>query len=276
MAANRDGEAEAPAVSGGACGKSAYAAARTVSDGLKGRGCVNWDKIEQAVRKAIDDRGARDPAQRARIYGAARAALGRRPDVDADALARFDALAGRIEAGYAPKPAETQGRSRLRGTWNAARPWLLFAAGVLVGAGALLFADAIAVNSAVADKEDMFRRNYEATRAQVPVASEFLHEVADAVIKAQGGDRKRLDATKKFVALAKFDPDLAKNIPRTLPKGSAVILKADPFNFKILFNWPLCGTVSISNPDMVDPVRALPNAIGCPYFGLWTSGASRW
>jgi hypothetical protein len=237
---------------------------------------VDWGKLEQAVRKAIEDRGARSPEDRARVYAAARAALGRRQDVDGETLARFDVLAKKIEASCAPEPAATSSRPWLLEKWNSVRQWLLFAAGIIVGAGALLFVDAMTVNSIGFDKMEVVRRSYKATQPQVSVAVEFLHEVADAVIKAQGDDRKKLDATKGFVPLAKFDPDLAKKIPSSLPRGSTIILKADPFNFKILFNWPLCGTVSISNPGMVDPVRALPNTIGCPYFGLWTSGATNW
>jgi hypothetical protein len=112
---------------------------------------------------------------------------------------------------------------------------------------------------------------------QVPVAIAFLNDVADAVLEAQSRDRKKLEsASKGFIALGRFDPALAERMPRSLPKGSAVMLRADAFNFKILFNWPLCGAVSISNPAMVDPVRSLPSSIGCPYFGIWTSGANGW
>lgn len=154
---------------------------------------------------------------------------------------------------------------------------MLFLAGIALGAGTILFIDAATVPSISVGKVDVLQARYKASLSQATAAVEFLHEVADSVIKAQSGDRKKLDATaKSFVPLAKFDPDLEKRMPASLPKGSAVILRADAFNFKILFNWPLCGTVSVSNPAMVDVVRALPNSIGCPYFGLWTPPAKTW
>jgi hypothetical protein len=239
---------------------------------------LDWTKVEQAIRRAIDDRNARDAEQRARVYAAARAALGRRREVDEMALARFDKLARQIETGYAPEPSGPRGEQRwFAEKWNTARQWLLFVAGLIVGAGGFLIIDVAAMKSIGTDEMNVIRNSYKVSQPQVPVAMEFLHVIADAVIKAQSGDRKKLDTTAKgFVPLAKFDTDLAKEMPSSLPKGSSVILRADDFNFKILFNWPLCGTVSISNPPMVDPVRSLPNSIGCPFFGLWTPAASSW
>ena len=55
-----------------------------------------------------------------------------------------------------------------------------------------------------------------------------------------------------------------------------MIVRADGFNFKILFNWTLCGAVAMTNPNMVDPVRNKADVLGCPYFGVWTPGAVKW
>ena len=83
-------------------------------------------------------------------------------------------------------------------------------------------------------------------------------------------------ASKAYVPVSTLDPNLAKEMPATLPPGSTIIVKVDRKDYKILFNWTLCGAVSIAKPEMVDPVRTKINTIGCPYFGLWTDGAAKW
>ncbi len=239
---------------------------------------MDWVKLETAIRKAIDERGASNPEKRTQIYSAARSALDRRPDAGKDARERFDALVRKIEGSYS---------SRFERI-DAAIGWLVdkkhllgrgfaFAAGMVVGATALALLDSSELTSAEPENLRSIQDSYEATLPQVPVAVGFLNKVADAVIAAQKSDRKKLAAASKgFVALEKFDPELARKMPSSLPKGSKVIVRADAFNFKILFNWTLCGTVRISDPALLDPVRSSAKLIGCPYFGLWTPAAANW
>lgn len=245
---------------------------------VNGTDRVDWRKLEQAIRRAIDERQALEPEERrARIYAAARRNFGQRPDVDDETMAQFDALAASIETSYASRRDPRLSASARRAVRkNMLRYLPVFALGIAVGVLGCRFAFPTAASPGM-EKLQSVGSSYEATRAQVPVAMGFLQEVADAIIKAQKGDRKKLDiSTKGFVALAKFDAQLAKKVPSSMPKGSAVMLRADAFNFKVLFNWPLCGTVKIADPDLVDPVRAVPNTVGCPYFGLWTSEAAKW
>jgi hypothetical protein len=118
---------------------------------------------------------------------------------------------------------------------------------------------------------------YKANLPQVDIAAKFLERVRDRVIQRQkeDGDALAALAEKKYIALKDFDPELAKQLPKSLPKGSAVIVRANAKDYKVLFNWPLCGTVQVARPDLVDPRRKL-NVVGCSHFGLWTKGAAAW
>ena len=65
-------------------------------------------------------------------------------------------------------------------------------------------------------------------------------------------------------------------MPTTLPPGTAVVLRANAKDFKILLNWSLCPAASIARPELVDRVRSKPGTLACPYFGVWSQGAANW
>ena len=113
---------------------------------------------------------------------------------------------------------------------------------------------------------------------QLPEAEEFLTEVSDAVIEMQKKDRVALEAKagKKFVGLKQLDPGLAEKMPKSLPPGSAMIVRANGRDFKILFNWTLCAAASVARPELVDHVRSKTDMLGCPFFGIWTRKAANW
>src|SRR5690606_28587264 len=108
-------------------------------------------------------------------------------------------------------------------------------------------------------------------------ATRFIRQVVDAIVERQKRDRASFgESAKNFILLSKFDPELAKAAPKGLPPGTLVTLRADATDLKVLMNWTLCGVASISNPEMVDRVRAPQPTIGCSNFGLWTDGAAKW
>ncbi|WP_353644251.1 hypothetical protein [Mesorhizobium sp. WSM2239] len=119
--------------------------------------------------------------------------------------------------------------------------------------------------------------SYEAHLPQVAAAATFLERVREEVITRQQNDAAELTALAgaKFVKLNAAMPELAAQSPKTLPKGSAVILRADATGYKILFNWPLCATVQYARPDLVDPVRAR-DVLGCSRFGVWNEAGAKW
>jgi hypothetical protein len=118
---------------------------------------------------------------------------------------------------------------------------------------------------------------YEANLPEVEAAATFLEQVREEVITRQQNDAAGLTAVAgtKFVKLKVAMAELATQSPKTLPKGSEVILRADATGFKILFNWPLCATVQYARPDLVDPVRAR-NVLGCSHFGVWNEAGAKW
>jgi hypothetical protein len=61
-----------------------------------------------------------------------------------------------------------------------------------------------------------------------------------------------------------------------MPPGSQVVIRADKNDYKVLFNWTLCGVAQIAASEMVEPVRTRAKTLGCQYFGLWTPGAAKW
>jgi hypothetical protein len=245
------------------------------------------EKFTRAIRKAIADRNAQSPEEREKIYSAARAALGRNTSNPALAETLDSAIAD-IEASYAPPLKEEIAPAAAEAVEPVAVPrrtgllqrFAIFAVGIVLGAigSAWLMSSLVPVASGTSEVGDVLDRKYRNELPHVPVAITFLRKVSDAVIARQKTDRAGLEAVaaKSFVPLKSVDPDLANQMPNTLPPGSGIVLRADGFNFKILFNWTLCSAVSMTNPNMVDPVRNKADVLGCPYFGVWTPGAAKW
>jgi hypothetical protein len=239
---------------------------------------MDREQITQIIRKAIAERGAKSPAERQKVYEAARKALGRRNGGSSGVSAAMEAAIGAIEASYAAgPPAMTAGKPARRGDMRSLLP---FAAGVLLGAfvmGAGIWALG-PTTSGDSQTAEALERQYRDSLPQIPVAVEYLRSVSDAIVRLQKSDRAGLEdkAAKKFVQLKVIDPELAKEIPASLPPGSSVIVRANGFDFKILFNWPLCGAVRIARPELVDHVRSKADVLGCPYFGMWTPAAANW
>jgi hypothetical protein len=125
--------------------------------------------------------------------------------------------------------------------------------------------------------ETALKAAYEAKLPEVEIAAAFLERLRKEVIARQQNDPSGLSAlaSDKFVKLKTAMPELAAQLPKKLPKGSAVILRADAAGYKILFNWPLCATVQYTKPDLVDPVRAR-KVLGCSHFGVWNEAAAKW
>jgi hypothetical protein len=239
---------------------------------------MDQEKHAQAIRKAIADRNAQSAAEREKIYAAARAAVGRNGNGGPAAMALLDSTISTIEASFAPKAVASAGTGGWRGKWT----WHLPALGIGLFLGAMATALVMPNDLPAMPKSEkaavVLENKYETALPQVPIAVDFLNKVSDAVIAMQKSDRAGLEAkaSKAFVSLAALDPELAKQMPAALPVGSAVIVRADRSDFKILFNWTLCGAVQIARPEMIDHVRDRVNGLGCPYFGLWTTGGANW
>jgi hypothetical protein len=234
-------------------------------------------KIERALRDAIARRGADTAAARQPIYAAARSAMAKNRPGDMDIQATLNDVISTIEETFASPVTTIAGRRRTRFAFT---PLPALGLGVLIGAivaAGLVSAYQAGDLAGGATRAAKLEKLYQNGQAHVPAALDFLRKVVDAVIARQKGDRHGLDTSAKaFISLAAFDPELAKQMPHSLPAGTFVTLRADAFNFKILFNWTLCGSIGISHPEMVDPVRSANGLLGCPTFGLWTPGAANW
>jgi hypothetical protein len=251
---------------------------------------TDQQRFEQAIGKAISDRHAQSPAAREKIYAAARAALASRSGGAPGLAGTLESAIAAIESSFAPEPElESAAALSLPGAakprysrigQGVPRPPFAFVAGAVVGA--LLATLAVVLVNSAADQPASAGQALEAKYArslqQLPVAEAFLTEVSDAVIEMQKKDRAALEAKagKKFVSLKQLDPALARKMPKSLPPGSAMIVRATGRDFKILFNWTLCAAASIARPELVDRVRSRTDMLGCPYFGIWTQGAANW
>lgn len=235
---------------------------------------MDQERFETAIKNAIVSRNAITNSDRNKIYQAARNSVRQRESHTAEMLAALDRAISSIEATFErPAPPQT-GRSYRRLLFAVA----LFAVGVAAGGAFEEFADTRETGDARLKKLETLVSAYDDNVAQVPVAMNFLREVIDEIVKRQASDRASLDAiSEAMTPLSKFDPELNGRQPTSLPQGTVVMVRANAYNVKVLMNWPLCGVVSVSNPELVDPVRALPSpTIGCQYFGMWTTGAKRW
>lgn len=192
-------------------------------------------------------------------------------------MAELEAAIAATEATFTARRSRFALPDRLKALHSATLALLV---GLVVGAGASTYihanAAAVATEQEAAAMEQ-WRQALSDSAALMPEATRFIRHVVDAVVERQKTDRAALEANPKWmIPLEKFDPALAEQMPKSLPKGTAVVLRADATNLKVLMNWTLCGVASVTNPELVDRQRASAASIGCPYFGLWTDGAATW
>ena len=233
------------------------------------------ETLEKAIKDAIVKRAATSRPAREKIYSAARASLRRRPDLAQEDLAQLDAAIEAIEATFMRRERPPPGSERVRPLRIAA---IALLAGVALGAGVPLYLNAQGAPSGKEGKAFAeLRQTYRNNVSLMPEATKFIRQVVDAVVERQKSDKASLQASAtKFIPLAKFNPELAKQLPKSLPPGTSMMLRADATDLKVLMNWTLCGVASISHPEMVDKKRAPQPSVGCPFFGLWTNGAADW
>jgi len=227
----------------------------------------------QTIRKVIEERGGRSLGERTEIYSAARTSVSKATNDEPAIMADLDQVIDEIEASYTTKP-EIKEASR----GGATRALAMLGAGAVLGgaaaAGIMMFGLRFQQVDPVAAT---FMRQYSAAAPLLQAAVDYLHKVADTVVEMQKSDPAALEAkASKYVSLRVFDPELAKEFPPSVPPGSGILVRADRDDYKILFNWTLCGTARVTRPEMVDPVRNWVDVPGCPYFGLWTPGAAKW
>jgi hypothetical protein len=183
----------------------------------------------------------------------------------------LNAAIERIEETFRPR---TQ-RNFLSAPWRR-HAFAGLAAGLVIGAATAL-ACYVALGDAFSSATNQrLQHLYSNGVPQIAEAKKFLTKVFFAVAARQKTDAVMAATSKSYVALSVFDPALAKEMPKTLPRGSSVVLRANGTDMKILLAGPLCATAAIAEPSLVDPVRSDPKFLGCNYMGLWTPGAARW
>jgi hypothetical protein len=233
---------------------------------------LEGNRFETSLKNAIVRFRAETAADRAKIYVAARASLKRAQYCKSGDAEALELAIEKIEASFAGQRQTMAQRFARAGTL----PVMAFVLGTLAGAAAVGYWPEQVARNADSPAQQLVQ-SYNKGAPHLHEANAFLQRIVDSVIDRQRRNRSAFAASaNKFIPLAKFDQELAGSMPKTLPHGTAVIVRADAFNFKILMNWTLCGVASIASPDMVDPVRASGMTVGCPYFGLWSSGAAKW
>lgn len=117
---------------------------------------------------------------------------------------------------------------------------------------------------------------YAEQEPQVQVARDFLVKVRDAVIAMQKKDAAAVTkvAGSKLVPLKALDRKLASQLPKSLPTGTQVSVRANDKGYKILLDSPLCSTVELADIALVDPVRKRVG-LGCTHFGMWNAGGAK-
>lgn len=235
------------------------------------------EQFEEIIRSMIVKRAAKERPEREMIYAAARSSLRRRPNISAKNIAELDAAIDTVETTFLPRVKRLKVFDLSKATRIAAIALLL---GIALGAGvsALVHAPAATASSNYeASAFEELKQIYSVQVALMPEAIGFIRRVMEEIGERQKRDKDSLEtASKKFVPLRTFDPGLAKKMPKSLPPGTSIMLRANATDQKVLMNWTLCGVASISKPEMVDRKRTRVSGIGCPFFGLWTDGAAKW
>jgi hypothetical protein len=240
---------------------------------------VNREKLEQTLRKVIEDRSARSLGERSEVYSAARSSVRKATNDEPAVLADVDEVIEEVEASFTPAQPVAEDKAG-RPRRGAAPVISALAGGAILGglatAAVLVLGLQFKPRDPVAAK---LMQQYEATAPLLPAAVDYLHKIADAVVEMQKNDPAALeakDSSSRFVGLGTFDPALAKQFPRSMPPGSSIVIRANRKDYKVLFSWTLCGAARFTKPEMVDPVRSRADTLGCSNFGLWTPGAAKW
>lgn len=157
--------------------------------------------------------------------------------------------------------------------------------GLVAGAVAMfvcLYAlTATGIASVSFDSKKIARSNYVETafskqEAQVQQARDYLGKMRDTVIKMQKDNADKLTKTAgaKAVPLRALDKSLAAAMPKSLPKGTTALVRANGKGYKVLLNSPLCSTVELADLALVDPVRKRVG-LGCSFFGMWNADGAK-
>ncbi len=199
---------------------------------------MSGSEIEAILRRNIAEKQLSDFEGRGRLYKSARKAAARRND---EAFTqRLELAISAIEQSFEPKR-----------QFSIRMPLILLATlllGIAAGSAAtMMIVKPTSLTSGKADMATKLMITYHEQKALLPVADRFLQKIVDAIIERQRSDRKSLGASSKsFIGLAKFDPKLNSELPKSLPPETNVVLRADTQDFKILMNWPLCGIAKLS------------------------------
>ena len=230
---------------------------------------MNNEHFERAIRDALLKRNAVSKSDREIVYSAARNAAIRRGDTSPEVIE--DAIS-KVEASYTPTPSSPK---------PATAPWLsiglpALCIGIVLGTASAVLMTKNTSNADEAEQLKPLLTRYAEQAPMVPIAEKYLQEIKNSIIRRQRENPESLKIAKKMIPLAQYDPALHKKIPKNLPNGTSILLRTDHRDFKILMNWPLCGTISLARPEMLDPRRSKIPSIGCPFFGIWTKGAENW
>ena len=234
---------------------------------------IGRERFETSIKNAIVNKNALTQADRARIYESAREITRSHRSYTAETGLIVDAAISSIEKTFAG-PIPSKAVQSYRQVLLLVAPLVV---GIVLGATYTHLVTPAEPEDPRLAKIGRLVEAYYDNVAQVPVAIGFINEVVDEIKKRQKDNLVSLKAiSKKMSPLSKLDPDLNERLHSSLSDQTEVVVRADADNLKVLMNWPLCGLIRVSNPDMVDPVRGPAQTIGCPYFGVWTSGAKKW
>lgn len=236
------------------------------------------DEMAAEPVEAVEDSSAEPLAAEPAIQLTAEVPL--RVDASSDAEAGHAETESRLaedEATSEPAPASlpalAQSRTRLLLGAAAGAAFVLVGGFAATVAGLLSFSQP---GEAAATSTPSLESLYLVNLPKVRPAVDFLEKVRTGLASRQkNGERLPDDLARKFVSLDKVDAELAAAMPADLPKGTAIVVRANQDDYKILYNWTLCATVQIAQPEMVDPKRK-NEGLGCSHFGIWSQNAESW
>jgi hypothetical protein len=256
-------------------------------------------RYRDLIRKGVESTGRDDPQARQAVYDKLRSAneamLVKKgnaysPGQSADIRRSLEEAIAEYEGTYSSAMFNVAGRNASAATAadaSAHRPEQTrsYLTGALAGIAAVLLLGILLIGTgfltlstdrAQAARSETVERELVAAGTQLRDALALLDKVRAEVIKRQQQDPAALTnlAGAKFIGLPAFDPALQRAFPKTLPKGSAVVLRADGAAYKIIVNWPLCPATKLLRPDLVDPVRDVPG-LACGGFGIWNSAGAK-
>lgn len=150
-------------------------------------------------------------------------------------------------------------------------------AGGLVAFGVLAYGPGAgpALSAEAAQRQAVLEEGFQATRETAEREIRLVRQIENLLVERQRNDGAALAeiASRRFQVAEELFPEIEQELASIDDRDLTIRIRATENDYKIRFNSPICATVRLIEPELVD---AGPSdvGIGCRFFGAWSDGGA--